>query len=155
MILPAIMSIICIVHQLYNTKKCARATSRTANYGSAKTPFILYMVKPLAPQPPALVGDCDRRRNYHVRTQSYMVRQWHSHTRHRLLLFKTCYLASCSSYTCNIIDLTNIIATYVTHVRITRYNDSSAHMSVHSVTVSRSHPHSHTCDAYIMYQSLQ
>ena len=42
MILPDIMTIIRTVHQLYSANNCARALSRTANYGSAGTPVILF-----------------------------------------------------------------------------------------------------------------
>ena len=44
---PANMTFIRTIHQLYNTNNCAHATSCTANYGSARTPVIVYEISNL------------------------------------------------------------------------------------------------------------
>ena len=81
MVLPANMPIIRAVHQIYITNNYARVTSRTANYGSAVTPIIVYNIshylyfEALAPLSLAPVLDCNRWRDYHVDTRSYMDRK--------------------------------------------------------------------------------
>ena len=72
---------------------------------------------------------------------------WNYHaTPRKDVICRSCWLASCLSHTCHAIDITNITASYLSHKRTIRYIDPVHMCSFTYVTLSRWHPHSHTCD---------